>query len=67
MRTPGGQHANTTIASDDGPPNASAAVRSLSARLKELRRRHHDTALQKALAVTQGENLALRRKLAAYE
>jgi hypothetical protein len=44
-------------------------VRALSAQLKELRRRHRDeiTALQQALAVAQGEKLALRRRLGAYE
>ena len=48
---------------------ASGAVRALSTQIKELRRRHRDetAALEKALAVAQGENLALRRKLAAYE
>lgn len=47
----------------------SAPVRALSTQLKELRRSYHaDTAaLRQALAVAQGENLALRRKLAVYE
>jgi hypothetical protein len=59
-----------TAAADDAPATtASACVRALSAQLKELRRRHRDevTALQQALAVAQGDNLALRRKLSAYE
>jgi hypothetical protein len=51
------------------PSNASSAVRALSAQIKELRRRHHEEVaqLRNALAVAQGENLALRRKIAAYE
>jgi hypothetical protein len=54
---------------DNTPPTASAPVRALSAQLKDLRRRHREevNALKQALAVAQGENLALRRKLAAYE
>lgn len=50
-------------------PSASTPVRVLSAQIKELRRRHRaDVAeLKNALAVAQGENLALRRKLARYE
>jgi hypothetical protein len=67
MRTP----INRTVNAVEGgtPPAESAPVRALSAQLKELRRRHNDqvSALQNALAVAQGENLALRRKLAAYE
>jgi hypothetical protein len=58
------------IAADDSATAAtSAPVRALSAQLKELRRRHRDevAALRQALAVAQGENLALRRRLAAYE
>ena len=66
---PKGRHGNTSAADDSPPPTSSAPVRALSAQLKELRRRHHDeiAALHQALAVAQGENLALRRKLAAYE
>jgi Family of unknown function (DUF6262) len=66
MRTTNGRRAATA---DSTPPTPSAPVRALSAQLKELRRRHRDeiTALKQALAVTQGENLELRRKLAAYE
>ena len=69
MRTPHTRTVNT-LNSEGGPPLAeSAPVQALSAQLKELRRRHHDeiSAVQQALAVAQGENLALRRKLAAYE
>jgi hypothetical protein len=69
MRTPNNRTVNA-VDSEGGTPSAeSAPVRALSAQLKELRRRHNDqvSALQKALAVAQGENLALRRKLAAYE
>lgn len=49
-------------------PSASAAVRALSALLKELRRRHAEEVgeLRKALAVAQGENLALRRRITNY-
>jgi hypothetical protein len=69
MRTTNGRHADTATADDITPPTTSAPVRALSAQLKELRRRHRAeiTALQQALAVAQGENLALRRKLGAYE
>ena len=69
MRTPNVRGVDT-VGSDNGTPSeASAPVRALSAQLKELRRRHRDevTSLQRALAVAQGENLALRRKLAAYD
>jgi hypothetical protein len=54
---------------DQTAARQSAPVRALSAQLKELRRSYHaDTAaLRQALAVAQGENLALRRKLALYE
>jgi Family of unknown function (DUF6262) len=61
---------NTTPApTDETAVSPSAPVRALSAQLKELRRHYHtDTAaLRQALAVAQGENLALRRKLALYE
>jgi hypothetical protein len=69
MRTTNGHQVSTPAVDDNTSPTASAPVRALSAQLKELRRRHRDevTALQQALAVAQGENLALRRKLAAYE
>lgn len=47
----------------------SAAVRALSARLKELTTRHRTdvAALERALATSHGENLLLRRRLTAYE
>lgn len=47
----------------------SAAVRALSAQIKELRRTHRKeiAGLKDALAAAQGENLLLRRKLAAYD
>jgi hypothetical protein len=69
MRTPRAPHANTLASDDSAPAVGSAPVRALSAQLKELRRRHRDEVaeLRQALAVAQGENLALRRKLAAYE
>jgi len=43
----------------------SQVVRSLAAQLRELKRRHRDelTELRRALAVAQGENLELRRRL----
>ena len=57
-----------SIAPEDSD-SASGAVRALSAQIKELRRRHHEetASLRTALAVAQGENLTLRRKLATYE
>jgi Family of unknown function (DUF6262) len=69
MRTPHSRQTKTLASDANAPSIASAPVRALAAQLKELRRRHHDevTALQSALAVAQGENLALRRQLAAYE
>jgi hypothetical protein len=69
MRTTNGHQVSTPIVDDNTPPTASAPVRALSAQLKELRRRHREevNALQRALAVAQGENLTLRRKLASYE
>ena len=69
MRTRNTRRTNTETVDDRTPTTSSAPVRALSAQLKEVRRRHRDevTALQQALAVAQGENLALRRKLAAYE
>jgi hypothetical protein len=69
MRTPNVRRIDTASSDNGTPPEASAPVRALSAQLKELRRRHHEeiSALQTALAVAQGENLALRRKLAAHE
>jgi hypothetical protein len=69
MRTTNGHQGKAVIADNNTLPSASAPVRALSAQLKELRRRHRDeiTALRQALAVAQGENLALRRRLAGYE
>lgn len=60
---------NVNSGPDTALPGASAPIRALSAQIKELRRRHHQevVALNDALAAAQGENLALRRKLAAYE
>ena len=69
MRTTNVRRVDTT-GSDDGTESAaSAPVRALSTQLKELRRRHRDeiASLQQALAVAQGENLTLRRKLASHE
>jgi hypothetical protein len=69
MRTPNTRRVDAAGSDDGTPMEASAPVRALSAQLKELRRRHRDeiVALQQAIAVAQGENLALRRKLTAYE
>jgi hypothetical protein len=69
MRTTNGQRVEATTTDIGTSATASAPVRALSAQLKEMRRRHRDeiTALQQALAVAQGENLALRRRLAADE
>ncbi|GAS95153.1 uncharacterized protein RMCC_2119 [Mycolicibacterium canariasense] len=60
---------STATADEAATTGPSAPVRALSAQLKDLRRRYttDTTALRQALAVAQGENLALRRKLAAYE
>jgi hypothetical protein len=48
--------------------STSAAVRALSARVKDLTSRHRAevAALEQALAAAHGENLLLRRKLDAY-
>ncbi|QVI26560.1 transposase [Mycolicibacterium neoaurum] len=48
---------------------SSSAVRALSAQIKELKRRHRNeiATLTDALAVAQGENLRLRRRLANFE
>lgn len=69
MRTTNNRQANAIVADNSAPSAASAPVRALSAQLKELRRRHRDEVaeLKNAQAVAQGENLALRRKLTAYE
>lgn len=49
--------------------STSAAVRALSARLKELTTQHRAdiAALEQSLAIAHGENLLLRRRLAAHE
>ena len=46
-------------------PGESPVARALSAQLREVKRRHRDELadLQQALAVAQGENLELRRRL----
>lgn len=51
------------------PESNSAAMRALSSQIKELKRRHAEeiAELRKALGVAQGENLLLRRRLAAAE
>lgn len=48
---------------------SSSAVRALSRKLREQRRAHHQevSELRKALAVAQGDNLELRRRLSEYE
>jgi hypothetical protein len=67
LRTTSGARPNA--ASNEESSSASGPVRALSAQIKALRRRHDEevTALKKALAVAQGENLALRRRLANFE
>lgn len=69
MRTQPQARDTAATPTDEIADSPSAPVRALSAQLKDLRRRYHtDTAgLRQALAVAQGENLALRRKLALYE
>ena len=49
--------------------STSAAVRALSARIKDLTSRHRAevAALERALAAAHGENLLLRRRLAGHE
>lgn len=61
--------ATTAGVVDDSESSTSAPVRALSTQLKDLRRRHREEieTLKKALAVAQGENLVLRRRLAAQE
>ena len=58
------QPAPTTFPAQD--PSASV-VRTLTAQLADLRRRHHEetTTLRQALEQAHGENLLLRRRLAA--
>ncbi|MFI2315172.1 DUF6262 family protein [Streptomyces sp. CB00072] len=67
-RTKGGQVTGARSAEADSS-STSAAVRALGARLAQQRQSHHQEValLRKALEVTQGENLALRRRLAQYE
>jgi hypothetical protein len=69
LRTPNGRHASAIVSDDSSHAAASGPVRVLSAQLKELRRRHRDevSTLQQALAVAQGENLELRRRLSTYQ
>lgn len=57
---------------DDAEPSSSAttaAVQALSSRMKQLIREHQEEVrtLQRALATAHGENLLLRRRLAAHE
>ena len=55
------------VAAADRP--TSAAVQALAARVKDLQTRHRTevAGLQRALAAAHGENLVLRRRLAAIE
>jgi len=50
-----------------GQDHPASVVRTLTAQLADLRRRHHEetTALRQALEQAHGENLLLRRRLAA--
>jgi outer membrane murein-binding lipoprotein Lpp len=47
------------------PDQPSSVVRTLTAQLADLKRRHHDeiNALKQALEAAHGENLELRRRL----
>jgi hypothetical protein len=67
-RTKGG-HVPGTRPAEAEPSSTSAAVRALSARLAQQQQVHHEEVakLREALAVAQGENLTLRRRLAQYE
>ena len=53
----------------DDTSSTSSVVRALSTRIKDLTRRHREevATLQRDLAAAHGENLLLRRRLAAYE
>lgn len=66
LRTKAGIYEYSAAAVDETVQSSSSAVRALSAKIKELQRRHRAElgALQHALAVAQGENLNLRRKIA---
>ena len=63
---PGSQAAPAEV---DDASSTSAVVRALSTRIKDLTRQHREevAALQRGLAAAHGENLLLRRRLAAYE
>lgn len=67
-RTKGGGAAGT-VPEQTAASSTSSAVRALSTRLAQEQRAHRDEAakLRKALEVAQGENLALRRRLARHE
>jgi hypothetical protein len=67
-RTKGG-HVPGTRPAEAELSSTSAAVRALSARLAQQQQVHHEEVakLREALAVAQGENLTLRRRLAQYE
>ncbi|MGX1854063.1 DUF6262 family protein [Streptomyces sp. NPDC055299] len=64
-----GGSASAAPAEPPGESSTSAAVRALSARLTRQQQAHHTEVerLRKALETAQGENLALRRRLARYE
>lgn len=68
LRTPHTRRGEVRHDTHEQPGN-SAAVRALSAQIKEVRRQHREEidVLKQALAVAHGENLALRRRLAGYE
>lgn len=59
----------STRPQEAGSSSTSAAVRALTARMTRQQQAHHEevTLLRRALEVAQGENLALRRRLAQYE
>jgi Family of unknown function (DUF6262) len=59
------QAAHPAPAQASGPDQPGSVIRTLTAQLAELKRRHRDeiTTLQQALQAAHGENLELRRRL----
>lgn len=69
LRSRSGHAASIDADEESLSSSTTAAVRALSARMKQLIRQHRDevAALQRDLAAAHGENLLLRRRLAAHE
>ena len=61
------QNTTATAGTDPDPDQPSSVVRTLTAQLTELKRRHRDeiSTLKQALEAAHGENLELRRRLGA--